>query len=622
LDTTSHYDHASAVDLATDAATAIANTVEAVAALATDLGRDDFAQRLAAASARVRRPATIVCVVGEFKQGKSSLVNALLGRAICPVDDDIATSAITLIRYGPEPRVEVRRRVDDGVVVETVQPRELTEWVSERGNPDNVKNVERVDISVPHPLLANGLAIVDTPGMGGLGAGHAAATLAFLPFADGLIFVTDASSELSAPEAEFLDRAYELCPQVLFALTKTDLYPAWRRIATIDNDRRAAHVGHQGVLPVSATLFGTDLEPGDESLAETSGIPSFLGTLDSAVVTPAKALAAVRARAEATGVLAQLDQQVRLELELLCDPAGAEALEARLADATARLDLLRGPGARWNLLVADRVSDLSNSSSFEFRKSMRQVSRDMEEAIELLKSPEEWEQLARRLQTDVATVVTTLFVGIEQEHQAVREAVIELIGDESVGLAPRLGLRDGIDVSSMWTDKGIDPDSKHHGGQQLGSALVGLRGAQSGIIMFGMMGRFLPAGAAALMMSNPVTVGIGAVFAGMQLADAHKRKIAMRRQQARSNVRQFLDEVQFAIGNELSGLLRDVQRGIRDEFTERIAELGRTYSEAAQSAQWAAREHGAAAPARIVALQRTVARVDDARVLLAQSSTP
>jgi len=124
------------------------------------------------------------------------------------------------------------------------------------------------------------------------------------------------------------------------------------------------------------------------------------------------------------------------------------------------------------------------------------------------------------------------------------------------------------------------------------------------------------------MMSNPVTVGIGAVFAGMQLADAHKRKIAMRRQQARSNVRQFLDEVQFAIGNELSGLLRDVQRGIRDEFTERIAELGRTYSEAAQSAQLAAREHGAAAPARIVALQLTVARVDDARVLLAQSSTP
>lgn len=88
--------------------------------------------------------------------------------------------------------------------------------------------------------------------------------------------------------------------------------------------------------------------------------------------------------------------------------------------------------------------------------------------------------------------------------------------------------------------------------------------------MFGMMGRFLPAGAAALMLSNPVTVGIGAVFAGMQLADAHKRKIALRRQQARSNVRQFLDEVQFAISNEICDVMRDVQRSIRDEFTERV----------------------------------------------------
>ena len=52
--------------------------------------------------ARLRRPATVVCVVGEFKQGKSSLVNALLGQAVCPVDDDLATSAITLVRYAAE----------------------------------------------------------------------------------------------------------------------------------------------------------------------------------------------------------------------------------------------------------------------------------------------------------------------------------------------------------------------------------------------------------------------------------------------------------------------------------------------------------------------------------------
>ncbi len=587
--------------------------VDLVIELANNLGRTDFANRLTVAAARVRRPATIICVVGEFKQGKSSLVNALLGQVVCPVDDDIATSAITLLRYGDEPRVEVRRRVDDGVAVEQIGLDALTDWVSERGNPDNVKGVERVDISLPHPLLANGLAIVDTPGMGGLGAGHAAATLAFLPFADGLVFVTDASSELSAPEAEFLESASELCPNVLFVLSKIDLYPAWRQIAEIDAQRLSGIEDSQPIVPVSSMLFGTDLEPGDATLVDTSGIPALLAELDRSVVAPAKALAADRAVSEAAGVLDQIEQQLRVELDVLVDPAGAAEIVARLADATAHVEQLRGPGARWSVLVADRVSDLSNSSGHEFRKAMRLVSRDMEDAIELLKSPEDWDQLARRLQTDVAGAVTGVFIGIEREAQAIREAVVDLIGEDSVDLSPMLSARERTDVASMWTDKGIDPSSKSRGGQKLGSALVGLRGAQSGIIMFGMMGRFLPAGAAALMMSNPVTVGIGAVFAGFQLADAHKRKIAMRRQQARANVRQFLDEVQFSIANEIGEVMRDVQRAMRDEFTDRISELSRTYSDAARQAQQAAQQVGESAHVRISSLTATLERVAQAR---------
>ena len=594
---------------------AVASAVDAVTAIAAGLGRDDFANRLVVAAARVRRPATIICVVGEFKQGKSSLVNALLGQTVCPVDDDIATSAITLLLHGEVPRVEVRRRVDDGVIVSEVELASLAEWVCERGNPDNIKGVERVDISLPHPLLAGGLVIVDTPGMGGLGAGHAAATLAFLPFADGLVFVTDAAAELSAPEAEFLDRAAELCPNIAFVLSKTDLYPAWRKIAAIDAERRGQVDGGQPILPVSSMLFGTASEPGDETLAEASGIPALLEALDRSVVAPAKDLAADRAIGEAGGVLDQMEHQLQTELDVLEDPARLAEVVARLAGATTHLEQLRGPGARWGILVADRVSDLSNNSSYQFRKTMRTVSRDMEESIELLKSPADWDQLARRLQTDVADIVTDVFVGIERGAQATREAVVELIGEDSVDVAPWSSRREQVELASMWTDKSIDPAS-HRGGQQLGSALVGLRGAQSGIIMFGMVGRFLPAGAAALMMSNPVTIGIGAVFAGMQLADAKKRKVALRRQQARSNVRQFLDDVQFAVGNEIGEVIRDVQRAIRDEFTDRISELMRTYAETAQRAQQSAQQDGAENADRNVVLRSTLDRIAKARTSL------
>ena len=157
------------------------------------MGRPDLAERAAAAAARANRPSTIVCVVGEFKQGKSSLVNGLLGCELCPVDDDIATSTITLVRHGDEPGAVVKRRAGDEVVSESVPLEDLPQWASERGNPDNVRAVDRVEVATPSSVLKEGLVIVDTPGMGGLGAGHAAATLAFLPYADGLVLTSDAS---------------------------------------------------------------------------------------------------------------------------------------------------------------------------------------------------------------------------------------------------------------------------------------------------------------------------------------------------------------------------------------------------------------------------------------------
>ena len=99
------------------------------------LGRTDLADRANAAGARLRRPATVVCVVGEFKQGKSSLVNGLLGRDVCPVDDDLATSAITLVRYGDEPAAAVRRRVDGQQVAEQIAIEDLADWVTEERQP-------------------------------------------------------------------------------------------------------------------------------------------------------------------------------------------------------------------------------------------------------------------------------------------------------------------------------------------------------------------------------------------------------------------------------------------------------------------------------------------------------
>ncbi|MGK0425503.1 MAG: putative GTPase, partial [Ilumatobacter sp.] len=172
--------------------------------IAKTVERDDLIDRIKAAAIRATRSDTVVCVVGEFKQGKSSLVNSLVRRNVCPVDDDLATSVITMLHHGEPAGAIVRSKENGKPVAKAIDVDDVASFASEQGNPGNEKGVDRVDITLPAAILEGGLTLVDTPGMGGLGGGHAAATLSFLPFADGLILVSDTSSELTAPEVDFL----------------------------------------------------------------------------------------------------------------------------------------------------------------------------------------------------------------------------------------------------------------------------------------------------------------------------------------------------------------------------------------------------------------------------------
>ena len=108
-----------------------------------------------------------MCVVGEFKQGKSSLVNALLGSSVCPVDDDLATSAITLVRYGEQVSVVVRRRDGDQAVSEPISADDDPRvGHREPATPTTSSGSSGSTIGMPSPVLKQGLVIVDTPGHG------------------------------------------------------------------------------------------------------------------------------------------------------------------------------------------------------------------------------------------------------------------------------------------------------------------------------------------------------------------------------------------------------------------------------------------------------------------------
>lgn len=171
--------------------------------LSAHLGREDLSARLEATGVRIAEPGVRIMVVGEFKQGKSSLVNELLGRDLCPVDDDVATAVPTVVCRSDELTATAFRREADGigVVGESIDPDDLSAYVSEAGNPNNQRALVRVELGCASPILSGGVVLIDTPGVGGLESAHGAITIAALTDADAVVFVTDASQEMTAPSS-------------------------------------------------------------------------------------------------------------------------------------------------------------------------------------------------------------------------------------------------------------------------------------------------------------------------------------------------------------------------------------------------------------------------------------
>ena len=179
------------------------------------------------------------------------------------------------------------------------------------------------------------------------------------------------------------------------------------------------------------------------------------------------------------------------EKTMLADPSRTAESIAALNQAKERLEHLRGPGAKWNVLVGDRVADLSNNVNYQFRATSRNISRMMDERIELLKKGDEWDELTRYIQTVVADAVTQAFVDLEQGRNAVRAEVVELLQEEHLDIADATPIGSGFDVSDMWQGKVLDATGESSGKKAFSTVVTTIRGAQGGIYMFGMLGTFL-----------------------------------------------------------------------------------------------------------------------------------
>lgn len=160
-----------------------------------------------------------VACIGQFKRGKSTLLNALVGDPVLPTGVVPITTVPTILRYGQRRSARVRFQ---GGTWKDLAPEDLVQYVSEEQNPENAKSVAGVEVFVPSLLLADGMCLVDTPGLGSIFAGNTAATQAFVPQIDAAIIVVGADPPIAGEELALVEEVGKHVRQLLVVLNKAD----------------------------------------------------------------------------------------------------------------------------------------------------------------------------------------------------------------------------------------------------------------------------------------------------------------------------------------------------------------------------------------------------------------
>jgi len=588
------------------AASPLVEAVDVALTAIAGFDRPDFEARLRQARDRLVDERIRVLVVGEFKQGKSMLVNALVRAPVCPVYDDVATSVSTVVRHGEQPSAVVIRLLDgdaDGRTARVEVPiEELVKYVLETGDRKDTQHISHAEVGLPRKILEGGLEVVDTPGVGGLKSVHGAATMAALPSADAVLLVSDASQEYTAPELEFLRQAVRVCPNVACVLTKTDLYPEWQRIAELDR----AHLKTAGV---DAELFGVSafvrwqaMKADDQDLDEVSGIPTLARYLRKSVVGKADLLARRSTVHDVLAVTDQLAGGLRTEQEAQEKPEGVKDLVAELSQAQQEAAALKERSARWQHTLNDGVADLNADIEHDLRDRMREIIRLAEDEIDADQDPTKvWDQIVQWVEQQAAASSSANFVWAAQRARWLSAQVAQHFAEDTPTLLPEMhsGASGALcSVRSMKLREGEDWSLQQ-------KALTGLRGGYIGVLMFGLLGTFV-----GLSLINPFSVGAGLLLGGKTISEERRRIVGRRQNEARLAVRRYIDDVTFQVGKDSRDMLRRVQRDLRDHFTSQAEQTHRSLQESLRAAEGSLKSTNADRQRRLKEIKAELERLE------------
>jgi hypothetical protein len=561
----------------------LVDLVHLTASAATSYDRPDLAERLDRAESRLATEELNVLVVGEFKQGKSTLVNALLNAPVCGVADDVSTVIPTTVRFGAEPTATVRYRpVDEASEgrVEQIGIGDVATLGSEQGNPGNRAGIASIEVEIPRKLLRSGLALVDTPGVGGLDSTHGAVTAAALGMAELILFVSDASQPLTRSELDFLRSARRHGVGIALVQPKIDIQADWRRVVEANRAILAAEGIDVELLPVSSTLRQRAVADTSTELNEESGFPALLALLRDAGAGETARQLLRTAAADVAFVVDQLHSTFESRRATLEDPDASSQVIARLEEAKERAERLRSQSAKWQQTLNDGGQDLSSDLDHDLRVRFRTMLAESDAALDDGDPAEIWEEFEQWLHTRIGFELSSHHQLIARRSNELAARVAEHFAEDEEALGVALS----VPVPSVRA-KELDHSIELQRSGLSGSALAAVRGSYGGLLMFGMVGQMV-----GLAMINPLSIVIGLGLGRRGLREEKRRQLQQRRQQAKMAVRKYADDINVEASKTTRDTVRRAHRELRDEFGRRAEQLQTTIRESLKDAETTVRD--------------------------------
>ncbi|MDP2289869.1 MAG: dynamin family protein [Actinomycetota bacterium] len=545
--------------------------------------RNDLAERITAEADQWNEQNLVVVACGDIKRGKSSLLNAILDRNnLLPVDADVATSVHLVIRYADEFDILVTRIGDDGEPTqEHIPVEELIHVASMRGDAARREGVAAVEIGLPHPVLARGVVLIDTPGVGGMSRGHRDLALAALGQADALLFTVSAEEPVARSELEFLVEASERTERIILVVTKSD--------ANSEATNGEMIAEHRAKMRTFADTLQTKLEAGTGDGELDVDVPARLRRLlDTPFVLTSSYLAEQARTRRDAGRAEQADRlmarsgidELRTLLErsadnrdlirvanliallrvLLADAereaqarirasSGDSKVADEIADRQRGLEEFGSKQARWRTTLGNSIVRLQTSSSRLVTKELNRVKEHYREVIDLTEDSEllmasmpaelerslhgAWNEMVQSINNDFRATLGKVLAEFGADGMDVVLGEIEM----PEGLRELSGARTSQRMEATFLDDGLPMAMQTYTFANIANAAAGALGLATGGL-------------------GLVAYGIGAAVA---VPIGKLRKKSKEKQRMKADLHRYLSDLLFG------------QEGVGKEFTTELS---------------------------------------------------